>query len=71
MPVGWGAPWGALVLFHMTFHPPADYLGLNHMMVSGFQAQQVDKPECSSTFHTSDYSIFANVQLAKANHMAS
>lgn len=46
MPVGWGVPWGVLVIFHGTFHPPAGYLGLNHMMVSGFQAQLVGKPEC-------------------------
>ena len=70
LPVGCGAPWGALVLFHMTVQPPAHHLRLNHMMVSGFQAQQVDQPGCVNTFLISDYIIFANLLLVRANHMA-
>lgn len=69
LPVGCGAPWGALVLFYdlsssSTLSQTESHDGL------WVPSQQVDQPGCLSTFLTSDYIFFANLRLVRANHMA-
>lgn len=69
MPVGCGAPWGALVLFYDLSSSSTLSQTESHDDL-WVPSQQVDQPGCLSTFLTSDYIIFANLQLVRANHMA-